>query len=149
VTDGTATTPGLTRRRVLALAALAPVVAACTAAGTDDGGPDPLPALADAARADAALAAAALTADPTLTGRLEPLRAARAEHAAALDVALGAPPAPAAAAPAAGGDLAAVRVAVQASAAAAAAAVPDLPGERVGLVASIAACCATYAELLT
>ena len=44
-----------------------------------------LVALADAARADAALAAAVIAADPTVAARIDPLRAARTEHAAALD----------------------------------------------------------------
>ena len=85
-----ATGPTLDRRRVLqlmlALPAAATVVAGCSGATTDeDDRPDPLVALADAARADAVLAAAAVAADPGLSARIEPLRAARAEHAAALD----------------------------------------------------------------
>lgn len=76
---------GLSRRRVLAALALAPMaVAGCALERTPDG-PDPLLALADAARADAALAAAVVAADPGLAGRVDPLGAARTEHAAALD----------------------------------------------------------------
>jgi hypothetical protein len=138
--------------------------------------PDPLPGLADAARADATLAAAAIAADPSLRGRLEPLRAARTTHAAELDRMLGRPPSTAApAAPAnpsatprsaaatstppsgtapsgtAGRDAPGVRQvhdAITASAAAAAEAALVLPVEKVGLVASVAACCSTYAALL-
>ena len=171
----------LDRRRVLALALLAPVAATGLGACTSDAGgaqaaPDPLVALADAARADAALAAAAVAADPELAARVDPLRAARTEHAAALDaevVRAGGTPnsvAPtAAAAPRPGSapsesgaadptvaptgitrtvTLARVREAVAASQRGAAQLVPDLPAERVGLVASVAACCATYAAVL-
>ena len=108
--------PGLDRRRVLVLALLAPVAAAglgaCSTGPTrTTKGPDPLVALADAARADAALAAAAIASNPDLTARVEPLRAARTEHAAALDaevVRAGGTPgsaAPTAAAPPSGASL--------------------------------------------
>ncbi|HEX5812230.1 MAG TPA: hypothetical protein VFY38_09030 [Pseudonocardia sp.] len=169
--------PTLDRRRVLqlmlALPAAAAVVAGCSGARTDrDDRPDPLLALADAARADAALAAAVVAADPTVAARIDPLRAARTEHAAALDaeiVRVGgvpstAPPSAApvsgtagpAARPSAAGTatpapavtVARVRDAVAASQRGAAELVPDLPAERVGLVASVAACCATYAAVL-
>jgi hypothetical protein len=167
--------PGLERRRVLVLALLAPVAAAglgacSTGATRTTKGPDPLVALADAARADAALAAAAIASNPDLTARVDPLRAARTEHAAALDaevVRAGGTPggaAPTAAAPPSGAasadptvaptgivetvSLARVREAVAASQRGAAQLVPDLPAERVGLVASVAACCATYAAVL-
>ncbi|MDT7579750.1 MAG: hypothetical protein QOK35_1014, partial [Pseudonocardiales bacterium] len=88
--DGPGRSAGLDRRRVLILALLAPVAAAglgaCSTGSTrGTKGPDPLIALADAARADAALAAAAIAANPELTARVDPLRAARTEHAAALD----------------------------------------------------------------
>ena len=167
----------LDRRRVLALALLVPAAAAGLGAcssnpvgGTDD--PDPLAALADAARADAALAAAAIAANPDLTARIDPLRAARTEHAAALDaevVRAGGTPSSAAptAVPATSPSgssaadptvaptgitqtvsLARVREAVAASQRGAAQLVLDLPAERVGLVASVAACCATYAAVL-
>jgi hypothetical protein len=156
----------VSRRRVLQLALVLPaaatVLGACSA-GTDgrDDRPDPLIALADAARADAALAAAAVAADPALAGRIDPLREARTEHAAALDaevVRMGgaapttvpATPTPtptASAAPPA--TLARVREAVAASHVGAAELVEALPAERVGLVAAVAACCATYAGLLT
>jgi hypothetical protein len=149
------------RRRVLQLALLLPV-AAGTLGGCSgsDAAPDPLIALADSARADAALAAAAVTADAGLAARVDPLRAARIEHAGALDAEVArigstarssatpssaaptAPPAPAV-------TLARVREAVLASQRRAAELVPTLPAERVGLVASVAACCATYAAVLT
>jgi hypothetical protein len=84
-----ATGPALDRRRVLRLALALPAAAAleggCSGVAARRKEPDPLVALADAARADAALAAAAVAADPGLSARIEPLRAARAEHAAALD----------------------------------------------------------------
>jgi hypothetical protein len=163
---------------VLVLALLAPMAAAglgaCSTGRTrTTKGPDPLVALADAARADAALAAAAIASNPDLTARVDPLRAARTEHAAALDAEVvraggtpgsAAPTAPTAAAPPSGAasadptvaptgivetvSLARVREAVAASQRGAAQLVPDLPAERVGLVASVAACCATYAAVL-
>ncbi|MHA6781336.1 hypothetical protein ACVGOW_10130 [Pseudonocardia saturnea] len=146
---------GLSRRRVLAALALAPVaVAGCAFDRTPDG-PDPLLVLADAARADAVLAAAVVAADPGLAERVDPLGAARAEHAAALDAEVarlagdGAPPPTSVSpAPPAATGLADLRAAVTASAAVAAAAALTLPAERVGLVASISACCATYGTVL-
>lgn len=150
--------PGaLSRRRVLTGLALAPVALAalpgCSAVADD--GPDPLIALADAARADAALASAVVAADPDLAERVDPLRDARTAHAAALDEEVtrsaGAPgPAAAPAVPPApvGAGLPALRAAVSASAAAAAEGALRLPVERSGLVASISACCATYAAVL-
>ena len=153
------------RRRILQLALVLPVAAglggcgAATDRRTDR--PDPLVALADAARADAALAAAAVAADPALAARIDPLREARTEHAAALDaevVRMGGPSAvPTAAPPTAAPvtttaapavTLAKVREAVAASHVGAAELVENLPAERVGLVASVAACCAAYAEVL-
>ena len=153
------------RRRILQLALVLPVAAglggcgAATDRRTDR--PDPLVALADAARADAALAAAAVAADPALAARIDPLREARTEHAAALDaevVRMGGPSAvPTAAPPTAAPvtttaapavTLARVREAVAASHVGAAELVENLPAERVGLVASVAACCAAYAEVL-
>ncbi|WP_141278119.1 hypothetical protein [Pseudonocardia hydrocarbonoxydans] len=154
--------PGaLSRRRVLTGLALAPVVLValpgCSAMADD--GPDPLVALADAARADAALAAAVVAAEPGLAERVDPLRDARTAHAAALDAevarqagdpAPASAPAPAPAGPPVPADagLPALRSAVEASAAAAAGAALDLPVERAGLVASVSACCATYAAVL-
>jgi hypothetical protein len=105
-----AAAPVLDRRRMLVLALVTPAAAiglgACgPAAIRKPKAPDPLIALADAARADAALAAAAVAANPELATRVDPLRAARAEHAAALDaevVRAGGTPNPATPAPAAG-----------------------------------------------
>lgn len=143
-----------TRRRMLATtaatAALSPVLAACAPGGQrQDDATDALLALADAARMDAALAVAAVTADPALAGRLEPLRAARMEHAAALDQAGGRAPgsAPTPASPPAA-DLAAVRDSVAAAARTAGEVVPQASALQVGLVAEVAACCATYAAVL-
>jgi len=153
------------RRRILQLALVLPVAAGLGGCGaaTDrrTGRPDPLIALADAARADATLAAAAVAADPALAARIDPLREARTEHAAALDaevVRMGGPSAvPTAAPPTAAPvtttaapavTLARVREAVAASHVGAAELVENLPAERVGLVASVAACCAAYAEVL-
>ena len=160
--------PAVDRRRALALALLASAavgsLAACGSGSDRPDEPDPLIALADAARADAALAAAAIAADPELTARVEPLRAARVEHAAALNAEVlrvgGTPGSAAPTAPPPSADpaapagvtqsvtLARVREAVATSQRGAAALVPDLPAERVGLVASVAACCATYAAVL-
>jgi hypothetical protein len=144
------------RRRVLAgLLLLPPAVAGCAlgrAAGPD--APDPLIALADAARADAALAAAAVAADQGLATALQPLVDARTQHAAALDAEIarldpGRPtPAPAPP-PAARPGRAEVQRAVLASGRAAGEVALGLPPERIGLVASVAACCSTYAEVLT
>jgi hypothetical protein len=140
----------LSRRQVLAgLLLLPPAVAGCglvTASGPTE--PDPLIALADAARADAALAA-----DPALAEALQPLVDARNQHAAALDAEVArldpdrptpTPPPPAAGRP----GRAEVQRAVLASGRAAGDVALGLPPERVGLVASVAACCSTYAEVL-
>lgn len=164
--DATAAGPvgaaALSRRRILQLALLVPasatVLGGCGAlTDREDDRPDPLIALADAARADAALAAAAVAAQPALAARVEPLRAARTEHAAALDAEVArlagttaAPPAPVpvTTTPAPPATLARVREAVAASQVGAAELVEDLPADRVGLVAAVAACCATYAAVL-
>lgn len=159
-----ATRPGIARRRVLAgLLLVPPALAGCAFGGGGEAfdGPDPLIALADAARADAALAAAAIAADPDLADPVRPLVDARTLHAAALDAEItrldpAYVPAPAPTSPsgASGGSpeaptLAGVRGAVLASGVAATDAVLELPGERVGLVASIAACCTTYGAVLS
>ena len=146
----------LSRRRMLAACAGAvalPAALGACSAGTGTGRADPaaLLALADQARADAALAVAAVTADPGLSGRLEPLRAARIAHAGALDAAGGRttpPPASVSGSAPESVDLARVRDAVTASARSAADAVPGASVTRVGLVAEVAACCATYATVL-
>ncbi len=147
--------PGPTRRQVLAALLLAPAAVAGVGACSLGGEPqvDLLVALADQARADAALAAAAVAAEPDLASRLEPLRVARTEHAAALDAEVArldadaAPPGPV---PTPGPQvtLATLRGALQASGRTAGEVALDVPAERVGLVASVAACCAAYAAVL-
>jgi HAMP domain-containing protein len=145
------------RRRVLAgLLLLPPAVAGCAlgrASGPTE--PDPLIALADAARADAALAAAAVAADQALAAALQPLVEARTQHAAALDTEIARlspdrptptpvpPPAPTGRP-----GRAEVQRAVLASGRAAGEVALGMPPDRVGLVASVAACCNTYAEVL-
>jgi hypothetical protein len=152
-------TRGVSRRQVLAALAAAPaavgLLGGCTVGAAEPVGPDPLVALADSARADAALVAAALAADPALAPRLDPLSAARTEHAIALDaeitrLAPTSTPSPSAAPTAAPtpATLAEVRTALRGSGEAAGAAALELPADRVGLVASIAACCTTYAAVL-
>jgi hypothetical protein len=147
-------TPRLTRRALLTVALLGPPLAACAPArSTQAQAPDPLIALADAARADAALAAAVITAKPDLAGRVAPLRDARTEHAAALDAEVArqagqsvtpAPPRPAAAS----ANLDALRRSVAAAGESARQVALGAEARRVGLVASVAACCTTYAGLL-
>jgi hypothetical protein len=151
---------GPTRRQVLAAIVLAPAAlgaGGCSLLG--DGTPDPLLALAEQARADVALAEAVVAANGQLTARVEPLRAARTAHAAALDAAIArrAGGTPAAATGLAGtaapppnraATLPALREAVAASGQAAVTVALRLPADRVGLVASVAACCGAYTEVL-
>jgi hypothetical protein len=152
--------PRLTRRRALALGLAAgglglaaPVLAGC-AAGSSDDGPDPLVPLVTRARSDAALVTAVITADPSLTGQLDPLRSARSDHAAALEQEIarvaGTTPVPATApaTPRAGADLNAVRQAVADATREAAGLVSSVPTARAGLVGSVAACCAAYTAVL-
>ncbi len=154
-------TPAMSRRTILTgLLLAAPALAGCSVgSGSRSVPPDPLIALAAAARADAALAAATMAAAPSLADRVEPLRTARTEHAAALEAEVArlapgrtpSPSAPAPATPVPAGSAptqARLRDAIAASGVAAAAAVLELPADRVGLVASIAACCTTYAAVL-
>jgi hypothetical protein len=150
--------PGISRRRLLAgLLLVPPAVAGCSLGPSAPTAPDPLLALAAAARSDAALAAAAIAADPGLTDRVQPLVDARTQHAAALDAEVArldpdrAPTTPAtqpAAPTGARPGLTEVREAVLASGNAAAEAALALPAERVGLVASVAACCSAYGAVL-
>jgi len=147
--------PGPTRRQVLAALLLAPAAVAGLGACTLGAEPqvDPLLALADQARADAALAAAAVSAEPGLASRVEPLRAARTEHAAALDAEVArrdpdAPPPGPVPTPGPRVTLATLRDALQASGRSAGEVALGVPAERVGLVASVAACCAAYAAVL-
>ncbi|MFR9804331.1 hypothetical protein ACL02T_18885 [Pseudonocardia sp. RS010] len=151
----------LSRRRVLSLGLAAggltlaaPVLAGCAAASSDDE-PDPLIPLVTRARSDADLVTAVITADPSLTARLDPLRSARTDHAAALEQEIArvagtttAVPAPAPATPLTGADLDAVRRAVADAAREAAGLVSSVPTARAGLVGSVAACCAAYTAVL-
>jgi hypothetical protein len=151
---GSASAPGITRRQLITgLLLLPPALAGCSIGTGAQTGPDPLIALADAARADAALATAALASTPALAPRVQPLIDARTAHAQALDAEVGRldpqqPSRPPAQTIARTATLAEVRAAVLASGQSAAAAVLTLPPERVGLVASVAACCAAYAQVL-
>jgi hypothetical protein len=157
--SGSAIRPGITRRRLLAaLLLVPPALAGCSVGPSAPATPDPLIALAAAARSDAALAAAAIAADPALADRVQPFIDARTQHAAALDAEVArldpqrtpAPSATRSPAPAGGPPgLAGVREAALASGSAAADAALTLPAERVGLVASVAACCNTYGAVLT
>ncbi len=147
---------GMSRRRLLTVVTLVPLGTAlggCAFGAGEPDGPDPLIALAEAARADAALAVALVAAEPGLAERVDPLVAARTEHAAALDAEIARldPETVPAAVPAPPPDptLAALRAACEVSGAAAGSSALDLPAERVGLVASISACCTTYAAVLT
>lgn len=149
----------VTRRRALAVLGLSvpalTVLAGCTTSASDDG-PDPLIPLAERARADTALITAAITADPALTDRLDPLRSARNDHAAALQTEIDrlagaetpSTPAPVPA-PAGPADLPAVQQAADAAAREATGLIATLPTNRVGLVAALAACCAAYSAVLT
>jgi hypothetical protein len=155
---GSASAPGITRRQMITgLLLLPPALAGCSIGAGARKGPDPLIALADAARSDAALAAAALASAPALAARVQPLVEARTAHAQALDAEVARldpqrptqpPPAQAAARPARTTTLPEVRAAVLSSGQSAAAAALTLPADRVGLVASVAACCAAYAQVL-
>jgi hypothetical protein len=149
----------MTRRRLLTAMVLAPpaLVACAPARSAEGSAPDPLSALATAARADAALAAAVIAATPNLAGRVAPLRDARTEHAVALEAevsrqagttATAAPTPVASPAPSPAPSLAALRTAVAAAGDAAAKVAMAADAHRVGLVASVAACCTTYAAVL-
>jgi hypothetical protein len=150
--------PLISRRRLLTgiLLGVPAALTACSFGPSTPEPPDPLIALAAAARSDAALAAAAVAASPELTGSVQPLVDARTQHAAALDAEITrldpdhvppTSPAPRPAERATG--LAEVREAVLASGRAATEAVLGLPAERAGLVASVAACCNAYGAVLS
>jgi hypothetical protein len=151
---GSASAPEITRRQLITgLLLLPPALAGCALGTGEQAGPDPLIALADAARGDVALAVAALAAAPALAPRIQPLVDARTAHAQALDAEVARldpaqPSRPAGRPPARTATLADVRAAVLASGQSASAAVLTLPPDRVGLVASVAACCAAYAQVL-
>jgi hypothetical protein len=149
----------LTRRGLLtALLLVPPALAGCAPRpSAQAAAPDPLIALAAAARADAALAAAVIAATPGLAGRVGPVRDARTEHAAALEAEVArqagttaAPGTPrSSAAPASGAaTVDGLRRSVAAAAEAAGQVAMTADARRVGLVASVAACCTTYAAAL-
>jgi hypothetical protein len=151
---GSASAPGITRRQlIIGILLLPPALTGCSLRTGAQTGPDPLIALADAARADVALAAAALASTPALAPRVQPVVDARTAHAQALDAEVARldpqqPSRPPAQATARAATLSEVRAAVLSSGQSAAAAVLTLPADRVGLVASVAACCAAYAQVL-
>ena len=153
-------TATLTRRGLLtALLLVPPALAGCAPRPSAQAtAPDPLIALAAAARADAALAAAVIAATPDLAGRVGPVRDARTEHAAALEAevarqagtttAPGTPRSSAAPTPAGAATVDGLRRSVGAAADAAGQVAMTADARRVGLVASVAACCTTYAAAL-
>jgi hypothetical protein len=154
---GQAGTRALTRRGLLAaLLLVPPALAACAPTRPAQAeAPDPLIALAAAARADAALAAAVIAATPDLAGRVGPLRDARTEHAVALEAEVArqagttsAPAAPRPTAAAGAATVDALRRSVGAAGDAAGQVAMTVDVRRVGLVASVAACCTTYAAVL-
>jgi len=151
-------TRALTRRSLLVALLLAPpAVAGCAPSrSTQAEAPDPLVALAAAARADATLAAAVIAATPDLAGRVGPLRDARTEHAVALEAEVarqaGTTTAPAAPRPSAATGATTVdglRRSIGAAGDAARQVALTADARRVGLVASVAACCTTYAAVLS
>lgn len=162
--NGAARPPGTVgRRQVLRAAALglaAPALLTALGGCALEPDPDPLLALAAAARADGALVDAAAKAFAQLADPLWPVADARRAHARALEQeiarldpdrpASGGPPAGTVAASGGTADAALVAVlqALAGSERQAADAVPGLPGYRAGLVGSIAACCAGYRSVL-
>lgn len=150
---------------VLSTALLTPALAACAPAPSAAlERPDPLVALATAARADAALAAAVIAAVPKLAARVAPLRDARTEHAVALEAEVArqagttagatgsgtesARPTSADAVAPGAASLNGLRKSVGVSGSAAGEVARTVDVRRVGLVASIAACCTSYAAAL-
>ncbi|MCA1186858.1 MULTISPECIES: hypothetical protein [unclassified Saccharopolyspora] len=142
-------------RLLAALPAVAAVSAAC-ASGED--APDPLTALATAARSDAALAQGVARSHPSLGAGAGAVAEIRAEHARLLQQEIDRldPPdeprehrAPAAQVPASPPEAqAALKQALAAAEQAAAKLCPSLPGYRAGLTGSISASCASLAEVL-
>lgn len=150
----------VTRRAALrlgALAALVPVVAACTEEPSAPPPPDPLAELAAKARADAALATAIATAQPALAAAATEIAQARTEHATALqaEVDRAKPPVSSSATrPPASPELPADGVAALIDALTtaekqAADLVPSVPRYRAGLLGSVAAGCASLRVVLT
>ncbi|GAA0519467.1 hypothetical protein GCM10011581_09380 [Saccharopolyspora subtropica] len=149
------------RRSVLRLFAAAPAVAALTAACSSTPEPDPLVALATAAKSDAQLARAIAQAHPRLAAAAREVAAARTAHAEALQREIdrvnprdpqdppsvpepGPQTAPHSANAAANALLEALRVAQEN----AAQLVPGLSDYRAGLVGSVSASCACLREVL-
>jgi hypothetical protein len=150
----------VTRRAALrlgALAALVPVVAACTEEPSAPPPPDPLAELAAKARADAALATAIATAQPGLATAATEIAQARTEHATALqaEVDRERPPVSSSSTrppaepeiPADG--VAALVDALTTAEKQAADLVPSVPRYRAGLLGSVAAGCASLRVVLT
>jgi hypothetical protein len=154
----------VTRRAALrlgALAALVPVVAACTEEPSAPPPPDPLAELAAKARADAALATAIATAiataQPALATAATEIAQARTEHATALqtEVDRERPPVSSSSTrppaepqiPADG--VAALVDALTTAEKQAADLVPSVPRYRAGLLGSVAAGCASLRVVLT
>ena len=150
----------VTRRAALrlgALAALVPVVAACTEEPSAPPPPDPLAELAAKARADAALATAIATAQPGLATAATEIAGARTEHATALqaEVDRERPPVSSSSTrppaepeiPADG--VAALVDALTTAEKQAADLVPSVPRYRAGLLGSVAAGCASLRVVLT
>jgi len=150
----------VTRRAALrlgALAALVPVVAACTEEPSAPPPPDPLAELAAKARADAALATAVATAQPALATAATEIAAARTEHAEALQTEVDRerpPPSSSSARPPATPEVPADGVAALVDALStaekqAADLVPSVSRYRAGLLGSVAAGCASLQVVLT
>jgi hypothetical protein len=152
----------VTRRAALrlgALAALVPVVAACTEEPSAPPPPDPLAELAAKARADAALATAIATAQPALATAATEIAQARTEHATALqaEVDRAKPPVsssssstrPPASPETPADGVAALVDALTTAERQAADLVPSVPRYRAGLLGSVAAGCASLRVVLT
>jgi hypothetical protein len=150
----------VTRRAALrlgALAALVPVVAACTEEPSAPPPPDPLAELAAKARADAALATAIATAQPGLATAATEIAQARTEHATALqaEVDRERPPVsssstrPPAEPEIPSDGVAALVDALTTAEKQAADLVPSVPRYRAGLLGSVAAGCASLRVVLT
>ncbi|GAB1514557.1 hypothetical protein [Actinophytocola sp. KF-1] len=150
----------VTRRAALrlgALAALVPVVAACTEEPPAPPPPDPLADLAAQARADAALATAVASAQPAVAAAAQEVAAARTEHAKVLqaEVDRARPPVsssatkPPAAPEVPADGVAALGEALTTAEKQAADLVPSVPRYRAGLLGSVAAGCASLRVVLS
>ena len=150
----------VTRRAALrlgALAALVPVVAACTEEPSAPPPPDPLAELAAKARADAALATAIAAAQPAIATAATEIGQARTEHARVLqaEVDRERPPAsssstrPPVAPDVPADGVAALVDALTTAEKQAADLVPSVERYRAGLLGSVAAGCASLRVVLT